>query len=116
MRVAGVAAAEERVVRAIEGQVWADRLAEPIQRPVNGALERLPMLRAVLNGTWLGRPVRRAPRGRYRAGDRAGRRPRLRSVRTGRLELHRRPGAAHRTRARPDERRGRRDLRRLARR
>src|ERR671923_2978820 len=73
MRVAGVAAAEERVVRAIEGQAWADRLADPIQRPVNGALERLPMLRAVLNGTWLGHPVHAAatdlPVGAWAAGS-----------------------------------------------
>ena len=73
MRVAGVAAAEERVVRAIEGQAWADRLAEPIQRPVYGALERLPMLRAVLNGTWLGHPVHAAvtdlPVGAWAAGS-----------------------------------------------
>jgi nitrite reductase/ring-hydroxylating ferredoxin subunit/uncharacterized membrane protein len=53
-------AAEEAIVRAIEAQSWTDRVAEPVQRPLNALLERQGALRALLNGTWLGHPVHAA--------------------------------------------------------
>jgi nitrite reductase/ring-hydroxylating ferredoxin subunit/uncharacterized membrane protein len=52
-----VSAAEEAIVRAIEGQVWTDRVAEPVQRPVYALLEQQGVLRTLLDGSWLGHPV-----------------------------------------------------------
>src|SRR5262245_60675214 len=52
-----VIAVEEAIVRAIEGQAWADRVGEPVRRPVYDLLERQGALRTLLNGAWLGHPI-----------------------------------------------------------
>lgn len=50
-------AAEATLVQRIADQEWADRLADPIQKPVSGLLHRFAALRSALDGTWLGHPV-----------------------------------------------------------
>ncbi|MDQ3701381.1 MAG: DUF2231 domain-containing protein, partial [Chloroflexota bacterium] len=50
-------AAEATLLHRIADQQWADRLADPVQKPVSGLLHRFAALRSALDGTWLGHPV-----------------------------------------------------------
>ena len=63
---------ENQIVRAVEQQQWIDRTAEPIQRGVRGALNRVPVVRDFLHGKWLGHPLHSAltdfPIGAWSAG------------------------------------------------